>query len=163
MICRDGLNIYIYNRDFSIQLLGNPYWKLFQFIFQTETLFLLLDRVSYCRRGHSITTFYKTHLSTSSIRRFLFWTNPNNLSFLFNLPSTVGVKMLRCGDNWGKHIIDETQSLNRISKQNKNLPNCLQIRWKVENMTCVTWRLVRLRYQIFPEDKKHFGDTQWPL
>ena len=33
-----------------------------------------------------------------------------------------------CGDNSGKHIIDETQSLNRISKQNKNLPNCLQIR-----------------------------------
>ena len=50
---------YFISVDFSIQLLGNPYWKLFQFIFQTETLFLLLDRVFYCRRGHSITTFYK--------------------------------------------------------------------------------------------------------
>ena len=89
------IRYFIFFRDFSIQLLGNPDWKLFQFIFQTETLFLLLDRVSYCRRGHSITTFYKTHLSTSSTRRFTFWNVPNNLSFLFNLPSTVGVKMLQ--------------------------------------------------------------------
>ena len=82
---------------------------------------------------------------------------------LFYLISPRQLELKCCGDNPGKHIIDETQSLDRISKPNKNLPNCLQIRWKVENMTCVTWRLVRLRYQIFPEDKKHFGDTQWPL
>ena len=43
---------------FLIQLLGNPNWKLFQFIFQTETLFLLLDRVSFCGRGHSITALF---------------------------------------------------------------------------------------------------------
>ena len=46
---------------FLIQLLGNPNWKLFQFIFQTETLFLLLDRVSFCGRGHSITSPFKLY------------------------------------------------------------------------------------------------------
>ena len=50
--------IFLFLEIFLIQLLGNPNWKLFQFIFQTETLFLLLDRVSFCGRGHSITTLF---------------------------------------------------------------------------------------------------------
>ena len=88
------------------------------------TEYLIVEKVTLLS-----TTFYKApvpSISTSSTRRFLF--EMSQTICLFYLISPRQLELKCCGDISGKHIIDETQSLNRISKQNKNLPNCLQIR-----------------------------------